>query len=53
LEASPWRAWPNSWKRVSASSQEISTGSPGRPFMKLELFETITVSSPSNRSWLR
>ena len=28
---------------VIASSQEISTGSPGAPFTKLELLETIVV----------
>jgi hypothetical protein len=46
-------AWPNSWNRVVASSHEISTGSPGLPLMKLELFETIVVISPLNRSWVR
>jgi hypothetical protein len=29
--------------------QEISTGSPSRPGMKLELFETMVVTSPSTR----
>ena len=46
-------AWPNSWNMVSASSQEISTGAPGAPFTKLELFETMVVTGRSNFSWLR
>ena len=32
LEFRPCRAWPNSWNMVTASSQEIRTGSPGGRF---------------------
>jgi hypothetical protein len=38
---------------VRASSRLISTGSPGVPFTKFELFETMVVMSPWNRSWVR
>src|SRR5207302_4259235 len=41
-EFSPCSACPNSWKRVFASSQLISTGSPDLPFTKLALLETMT-----------
>ena len=53
LELRPWRAWPNSWNIVDASSQLTSTGSPGAPFTKFELFETMVGTSPSKRSWSR
>src|SRR5258708_26885123 len=33
-------ALPISWKSVTASNQLTRMGSPGRPFTKLELFET-------------
>ena len=39
----PCSAWPNSWNSVVASSQLIRTGSPGLPFTKFALFETIVV----------
>ena len=45
--------WPNSWKRVVASSQEISAGRPGAGFTKFSLFETTGVTAPAKRSWLR
>src|SRR2546422_8503510 len=38
---------------VVASSHEISKGSPGFPFTKFALLETIVVISPLTRSWLR
>jgi len=53
FELRPCSAWPNSWNSVSASFQLISTGSPGLPFTKLELFETMVFTSPSKRSWAR
>ena len=36
-----------------ASSQLISTGSPGLPLEKLALLETITGTSPAIRDWRR
>ena len=49
----PWRAWPNSWNRVRASSKERSAG---WPFGGLEKFMTLTMigrTSPSSFSWSR
>ena len=45
FESRPCSAWPNSWNIVLASSQEISTGSPGLALMKFALLETTGVTS--------
>ena len=37
-----WIAWPNSWNSVSASSSEISTGSPAPGLLKLLLLDEMT-----------
>ena len=38
---------------VEASSHDTRIGSPGLPFTKLALFETIGSTTPLNRSWVR